>query len=270
MRPRSRCSTRLPGAGPRIFAAPEPIFLALDFSPDGTRIAAAHGEHPDVRIRRRRGAARDNGLGSFRRSPRGGFYARTACGWHPVGTTRPSACGTRAPTRRSPYSAATPAASRASHSARREMAGLGGDRWHRPDLEGSDPAAGLTLHGHTAGVTQVAYQRPWRTIASTSCGWLCPALGCDDAGRRLRASRPQELRLPGGVLSSRSLDRLGCVGPNHPPLGCIQRAPGSHARGSHQTIGALAFTPDGARLASWAEDQTIRIWDASTGNTITS
>jgi WD40 repeat protein len=38
--------------------------------------------------------------------------------------------------------------------------------------------------------------------------------------------------------------------------------------GHDQPVGALVFTPDGTRLASWGEDKTIRIWETATGKLI--
>ena len=131
-----------------------------------------------------------------------------------------------------------------------------------------DPAAGLTLHGHTAGVTQVAYT-PLATRSPRLPGMVLPGSGMP---RRwptpacFAATRATSTRWR-FVLSVAGSPRVRGTKPS--AFGMHPAAPGSHARCSHATLGALAFTPDGARLASWAEDQTIRIWDTSTGNTIT-
>jgi WD40 repeat protein len=38
--------------------------------------------------------------------------------------------------------------------------------------------------------------------------------------------------------------------------------------GHKNTIGSVDFSPDGRRLASGSDDQTARIWDATTGSSL--
>src|SRR5580692_5931455 len=36
-------------------------------------------------------------------------------------------------------------------------------------------------------------------------------------------------------------------------------------RGHHNTVNCVAFSPDGSKIISGSYDETIRVWDASTG-----
>ena len=123
----------------------------------------------------------------------------------------------------------------------------------------------LVLHGHSAAVHRVAFsvmaarspQRPRmaRRGSGTRPRWTTPACSA--------ATRATSIRSP--------IARTGAGSPRGRGIGpsaCWDAASGSPVqtlRGHTQAVGALAFTPDGTRLASWAEDSTIRVWDTATG-----
>jgi WD40 repeat protein len=118
----------------------------------------------------------------------------------------------------------------------------------------------LTLRGHEARVSALAWSPDSTRLASasqvadTQKGQFCGHLKIWDAkGRTMPAAdepQPAGLSDPGK--------------PSHPKM--LREA--LSFQGHTGEIHALAFSPDGARLASASDDRTVKVWDANTGHEI--
>jgi WD40 repeat protein len=148
----------------------------------------------------------------------------------------------------------------------RRLASGGSDRTVRV-WEAGGGEASLVLRGHAATVNRVAFGADGRTLASASS---------DGTARLWDATAPEDaciLRHKGHVYAV-------AYGPDGRRIAsgswdgrvrlwdAVDAGPVHTLEDHHQTIGALAFTPDGTRLASWGEDRMIRLWDAATGKAI--
>jgi len=126
------------------------------------------------------------------------------------------------------------------------------------------PEAPLTWRAHGDDVTCLRFDRAGETLASGSASgeirlWQrgetaafatvravqgrVTALAFDARGGTLAAGGPGAIR----ILDARTLEPKRMLG------------------GSGGTIAALAFSPDGSRLASTGSDSRLRLWDAETG-----
>jgi WD40 repeat protein/serine/threonine protein kinase len=123
----------------------------------------------------------------------------------------------------------------------------------------------LVFNGHSAQVTRVAFDRDGRTIASTAndgTARLWDVTSLEDA-RVLRGHAsyvyPVAYSGDGRWIASGSWDSTVRL------WDATSGSPARTLRGHTKPLGALAFTPDGTRLASWGEDSTIRLWDTASG-----
>jgi eukaryotic-like serine/threonine-protein kinase len=123
----------------------------------------------------------------------------------------------------------------------------------------------LVLHGHSSAVTRVAFDDDGRTVASTAK---------DGTARLWDVTRLEDARVLRGhssyvypVAYSRD-GRWIASGSWDSTVRLWDAASGTLARtlkGHTKALGALAFILDGTRLASWGEDATIRLWDVASG-----
>ena len=123
----------------------------------------------------------------------------------------------------------------------------------------------LVFNGHSAQVTRVAFDGDGRTIASTAkdgTARLWDVTSLEDA-RVLRGHTsyvyPVAYSADGRWIASGSWDSTVRL------WDAARGSPARTLRGHTRPIGALAFSPDGTRLASWGEDSTIRLWDTASG-----
>jgi WD40 repeat protein len=136
-----------------------------------------------------------------------------------------------------------------------------------------DPAGGLlclTLAGHVAPVMDVAFSPDGQRLASA---------GLDDTvkvwnarfGHAAEALRPAGSDLgrlvfspDGRHLAGRGRDRTGDV----VILDAVTGQEVRSLKGHTMKVEAVAYAPDGKRLASLSLDNTVRVWDAATGRAV--
>ena len=224
----SRCTTRI-RANRRATSAQDIGYTwALAFSPDGTRIATA-GEDGLTRLW-------DTSTGTMTAQCRGHTRKVLSVAFRPDGRrlVTTSADGTvrqwDSATGReveSPYERHIGEVVTAAYSPDGLWVASGGtDRTVRV-WEAASRHDVAVLHGHTGVVSELAFTADGRRLASASQsgrarrhgGWHGADLGGRPAGGHVRAARPHQLHLSGGVQPGRPMDRLGELGQDRALVG---------------------------------------------------
>jgi WD40 repeat protein len=255
--------------GARIATCGEPrknMLLGLDFSPEGTRIAAARSEDSRVRVFDADSGRSVSVLEGHTAMVRGVAYSPdgrrlASCGEDQTVRVWDTASGQLLQTLRGHTGGVDCVAF--SPEGRRLVSGGSDSTVRRWSASGGEPV--LVLQGHTGTVNLVAFSPDGRVIASTASDGtarLWDALAPEDACV-LRSHTgyvyPVAYSPDGRWIASGSWDQA---------VHLWDAAGGKPVRtleGHTNPVGALAFTPDGTRLASWGEDRMIRLWDVATG-----
>jgi WD40 repeat protein len=116
------------------------------------------------------------------------------------------------------------------------------------------------IKGHEGIVTSLAFSADGKTITSGSY---------DRTIRSWETATGKEIRrIDGCNQFSRSGDLLACAAENTIRLVDLTRAKEATLEAHEGTVYAVAFSPDGKRLASGSEDRSTRLWELATGKEI--
>jgi WD40 repeat protein len=136
-----------------------------------------------------------------------------------------------------------------------------------------ESASGLlcfTLAGHVAPVVDVAYSPDGRRLATASLDDTI-RLWSAQSGHAVEALRPAGGGLIGLVFSPDGRRLAGACGRQPGDVSVLDAATGKEVlslKGHQKQIAAVAYAPDGKRLASLSMDNTVRVWDTATGQAL--
>ncbi|MBI4779690.1 MAG: NACHT domain-containing protein [Oscillatoriophycideae cyanobacterium NC_groundwater_1537_Pr4_S-0.65um_50_18] len=103
----------------------------------------------------------------------------------------------------------------------------------------------LTVQGHEGWIWAIAFSPDGKTLASCSHDWLI---------------RLWDVQSLDDFESSSPANQTEASGSSHLPGTCLNTL-----RGHSHRVWTIAFSPDGQRLASGSDDQTIRLWNVQDG-----
>jgi serine/threonine protein kinase/WD40 repeat protein len=120
-----------------------------------------------------------------------------------------------------------------------------------------------TLQGHPGPVTAVAFDPAGQRLASGSHAQI--KLWDLGSGREILATRGRVGKIEGLTFSPDGRYLASCSDDRVRLWDVETGLPRASFKGHTDFVSSVCFSPDGQRLASGSNDQTVRLWDVSTG-----
>ena len=157
--------------------------------------------------------------------------------------------------------------------------------WWRAGWPGTPTCSSARRHQAAAGARVAATMLAWLDADPSPAPARCTrppgtaaaaalSRGARRARRRVdradpRTHRPHRRGAGGGLVPRRHLAGHRRRRPHGADLGPHHRRHPSTLTGHTNSVHAVAWSPDGTRLATAGDDRTVRIWDPTTGETLT-